>query len=179
MKLNNTLIAMGMAFAVVSTASFAAGTVPPVTAGSSTGKIMLEGTLVNAACALKDASGVNVNFDEITVHSLNKGGTSRTKSIELVDCDTTVASHATVTYNPVSQIDGTLAAMNQGTAKGLAIKLADSSGQPVSWGQPTQQVNLSNGDSTIPFTATVVKSDVADVEPGTFKSQINFQIDYQ
>jgi len=185
MKLNKIIISMGLALICTSTASFAEtteGEAGTTYAGSpTTGKISVEGTLVNAACALKSSGPVHVSFDEVTVSSLKNAQTvSQQKEIEL-DCDTTVATHATVTYTPnsLNVKDTTLAAIT-GSASGVGIGLKDNANQPVVWGTASSPVNLSNGKSVIPFTA-FLKADSATgtVVPGDFAAQINFQIDYQ
>jgi len=178
MKLNKILMSVGAALIFTSTASFA------VTDPTS-GTINFEGKLVNSACGLAASSSpVIVKFDETTTSSLKDGGehSSQTKNIELVDCDTTLAKHATVTYQPntINVNDDTLAAILSGTASGAGIGLRDNAGQPVKWGVPSAPVELQDGDFVIPFTA-FVKADNAShaVTPGKFTSQINFKIEYQ
>lgn len=172
-------LVMALAAGTVSMASMAATVTP------TTGKIEFKGELVNSACGLApNSSPVEVDFGQIPTSQLKdqQRAGSVQKNIELQDCDTTVAQHATVTYNPttVDVSDATLAAFTSGSAKGAGIGLVDNGNQDVTWGQKSSPVNLTDGTNTIPFVA-YLKADSASaaVTPGDFVSTINFQIDYQ
>ena len=180
MKLNKIVVAAVLASGFASFAATAAYTGTPTN-----GKIEFTGELVNSACGLsEESSPVKVNFFQIPVTNLKNGERAGNvkKDIVLQGCDTTVAQTATVTYTPstVNPNDPTLAAFTSGTASGAGIGLRDNASQDVVWGTPTASINLTNGQTMIPFVA-YLKADNASsaVTPGSFDSTINFQIDYQ
>ncbi|MFB0713446.1 fimbrial protein [Buttiauxella noackiae] len=178
MKLNKFAMAAVIAAGITSASAFAV--VAPTN-----GVIQLKGELVESACGLAASSSpVTVDFGQIPTSALakNKQAGNVHKEIELQDCDTTTAKTAKVTYTPntVDVDNSALAAFTSGTAKGAGIGLIDNGNQPVVWGHASSPVTLVNGTNHIPFVA-YVKADTASttVTPGTFQSEINFQIDYQ
>lgn len=175
-----TALVLALATSAVSMATMAATAVTPTT-----GTIEFQGELVNSACGLSpNSSPVKVDFGQVPTSLFKKDTRVNPvhQNIELQDCDTTVATHATVTYTPttIDVTDNTLAAFTSGSAKGVGIGLSDSGNQDVTWGQASAQVNLKDGTNMIPFVA-YLKADNASaaVTPGEFQSTINFQIDYQ
>ncbi|EOZ9390980.1 fimbrial protein [Enterobacter cancerogenus] len=180
MFFKKTALVLALATSVVSMATMAATPVTPTT-----GTIQFQGELVNSACGLSpNSSPVKVDFGQVPTSLFKNDARVHPvhQNIELQDCDTTVAAHATVTYTPttIDVSDSTLAAFTSGTAKGVGIGLTDSGDQDVEWGKASSQVNLKDGTNMIPFVA-YLKADNAsgDVTPGEFQSTINFQIDYQ
>lgn len=179
MKLNKVAMAVALTAALGSVSVMAADDL-----GTTTGQIELQGSLVTTPCGLApESSPVTVDFGEIPIHQVT-GSSRADKAADIVlqYCDSTIASTATVTYNPTS-IDpnnAALAAFTSGTAKGAGIGLVDSGNQDVKWGEATTAVQLVDGTNKIPFVAFVqADSDAAAPTAGSFQSTINFSIAYQ
>ncbi|WP_447876722.1 type 1 fimbrial major subunit FimA [Serratia fonticola] len=154
------------------------------------GRINFEGQLVNAACAV-DANSVDQTIQMGQFRTASFGtagsvtlGTTTSKvpfSIQLNDCDTTVAQTAAVGFVG-SSTPGTPTALaigsGAGTANGVGIRITDSAGvaAPLD-GTVTTPVTLVDGKNVLPFHAQYIAT-ATTVTAGIANAPVTFQVTY-
>ncbi|EIC85997.1 type 1 fimbrial major subunit FimA [Serratia sp. M24T3] len=166
------------------------------TAGTTTtntvngGTVHFTGQFVNAACAVStDTADQTINLGQYRTASITAAGQTTTNipfNIKLVNCDTTVATAASIAFTGTPDEDNsTLFAVNAGgtnstAASGVGIQLLDSASNDLPPDGTTYSVakTLTDGDNTIPFTARY-KSTAATVTAGQADADATFVIQYQ
>lgn len=149
-----TLVFAGQAMAVDETP------VPVVVDG---GTVNFNGSVVTAACALgSNSANIDVDMGQVRTASLATAGsvasTSKSFSIVLEDCDSTVSTTAAVTFTGTADANdsSSLAAGSNGgtgTAQNVAIRLYDEKGTVVNLGEASSATALRNGENTLNFSA--------------------------
>ncbi len=154
------------------------------------GTVHFTGQFVNAACAVStDTADQTINLGQYKTDSITATGQTTTNvpfDIKLVNCDTTVATVATIAFSgTASSDDSTLFAINSGgtnsrTATGIGIQLLDSASTVLPPDGTTYSAShkLIGGDNIIPFTVRY-KSTAATVTAGQADANATFVIDYQ
>ena len=161
----------------------------PTSGSSSTvqgGTVEFEGSVVDAACAVTaDTSNQIVNMGQVRLAALTgKDSVANQKtpfSIKLADCDTTVASQASVTFDgnaaagEAGVLDNTSGA---GSAAGVGIQIYDKDGSALDLGTASQAVTLIDGDNTLNFSADYYQTaDTATA--GSVDTTATFNVTYQ
>ncbi|HCR2161506.1 TPA: type 1 fimbrial major subunit FimA [Enterobacter asburiae] len=149
------------------------------------GRINFEGEVVSGACAV-DANSVNqtIQLGQVRTGAFSAAGQVSGKvpfSIQLNDCDTTVANAATVTFVGAQDPNfGQALAVNggAGSATGIGIYITDAAGSIVPPdGYEPFPVNLVDGKNVLPFHAQYVSTD-ATVTAGTANATATFRVIY-
>lgn len=147
------------------------------------GTVTFEGSIIEAACGIAPESvDQTVNLGQVASAQLANGGTSRPVpfQIELVDCDTSIGSTASVTFtggiNP--SLADSLAI--QGTAAGAGVQITGVDGKvtKLDGSAPAGSIALQDSDNTLMFSA-YLKGDGTTVVPGAFTALANFTMAYQ
>ena len=178
---------------VVSLGLVATGANATTTSTTSTvngGTVHFTGQFVNAACAVStDTADQTIDLGQYRTASITAAGQTTTNipfNIKLVNCDTSVATTAAITFTGTPDEDNsTLFAVNSGgtnstAASGVGIQLLDSASNDLPPDGTTYSMTktLTDGDNTIPFTARY-KSTAATVTAGQADADATFVIQYQ
>jgi len=153
------------------------------------GTVHFKGELVNAACAVNTESADQiVTLGQYRTAKFTKVGDTTSNipfTIELNDCDPTVAATAAVAFTgQIDATDKTLLAVtagdNDNTAKGVGIEILDSSSSTLTPDGATFSAakTLIEGTNTLNFTARY-KSTAATTEPGQANADATFVMKYE
>lgn len=185
----NKLAISSIALSLFSAATIAAGataaTAAPVAVNG--GAVHFKGEIVNAACAVDAGSAdQTIRLGQVRSSKLTTDGNVSSSvgfSIQLDDCDTTVASTASVAFTG-SEVSGknnvlALQATGAGAATNVGVQILDSKSQPMqldgtNFGSTTL---LTNGTNTIPLQARYYATGAATA--GTANADATFKIQYQ
>lgn len=150
------------------------------------GTVEFKGAVVDAACAVTaDTANQVVNLDQVRLASLTgKDSVANQKtpfSIKLADCDTTVSTQASITFDG-SAAEGTTGVLDNtagaGSAQGVGIQIYDKDGSALNLGTASQAVTLIDGDNTLNFSADYYQ--VADkATAGSVDTTATFNVTYQ
>ena len=160
------------------------------TSGSSStvngGTVEFKGSVVDAACAVTaDTTNQVVNMGQVRLAAFTgKDSVANQKTpftIKLADCDTTIASQASVTFDgnaaagEAGVLDNTSGA---GNAAGVGIQIYDKDGSALDLGTASQAVTLIDGDNTLNFSADYYQTaDTATA--GSVDTTATFNVTYQ
>ena len=160
------------------------------TSGSSStvqgGTVEFKGSVVDAACAVTaDTTNQVVNMGQVKLSAFTgKDSVANQKtpfSIKLADCDTTIASQASVTFDgnaaagEAGVLDNTSGA---GNAAGVGIQIYDKDGSALDLGTASQAVTLIDGDNPLNFSADYYQTaDTATA--GSVDTTATFNVTYQ
>ncbi|MEH0833534.1 type 1 fimbrial major subunit FimA [Pectobacterium cacticida] len=152
------------------------------------GTVHFKGEVVNAACAV-DAGSVDqtVQLGQVRSAKLAEAGNTSTAvgfNIQLNDCDTTVATKASVAFSGTA-VDATnttvLALQNSaaGGATNVGVQILDSTGTPLALDGATfgAAATLNDGTNTIPFQARYYATGAATA--GTANADATFKVQYE
>lgn len=190
MKIKTVALAIVASFGLVTASANATDSTTTTTTTVNGGTVHFTGQFVNAACAVStDTADQTINLGEYRTASITAAGQTTTNipfNIKLVDCDTSVATTATIAFTGTPDEDNsTLFAVNAGgtnstSASGVGIQLLDSAANDLPPDGTTYSVGttLLSGDNTIPFTARY-KSTSATVTAGQADADATFVIQYQ
>ncbi len=150
------------------------------------GTVEFKGSVVDAACAVTaDTTNQVVNMGQVKLSAFTgKDSVANQKtpfSIKLADCDTTIASQASVTFDgnaaagEAGVLDNTSGA---GNAAGVGIQIYDKDGSALDLGTASQAVTLIDGDNTLNFSADYYQTaDTATA--GSVDTTATFNVTYQ
>ncbi|RKS85116.1 type 1 fimbria pilin [Orbus hercynius] len=174
MKLSNAIIGTLISASMVTSAMAA-------TADSGSGSVKFTGSIISGACSIAPGSvEQTVELGSINKAVLENKGSSnpRAFTIELEDCDTTVANSVSITFSGnANTIDTTLLGIS--SSAGAAIQITDSNGTPIKLGEKTGETHkLQDGSNTLLFSA-YVKGVGDDINEGAFESISNFVLSYE
>ncbi|MBI0277969.1 fimbrial protein [Hafnia alvei] len=173
-------------FIILSGSAMAATTPTSVTGGT----VHFKGTVIDAACAVDDNSiEQTVTMGQVrtarfgTAGAVTVGKAADQKvpfSISLKDCDSTVASNASLTFNGTASAAYPSALENAGgpgSASGVGIQIYDAKGAALSLGSASATVALINGENTLSFTADYVATKTT-VTSGDVEATATFNVTY-
>ncbi|ALX93572.1 type-1 fimbrial protein subunit A [Serratia fonticola] len=177
------LLAAGV-MTIVSLASGANAATTTVNGGT----VHFTGEVVNAACAV-DAGSMDqtVKLGQVKTTTLGVAGATSTPvgfNIQLNDCDTTVATQASVAFTgtAVSSTYSTALAL-QGSAAGgasnVGVQILDRTSTPLALNGTTfgAATTLIDGTNIVPFQARYIATGVATA--GSANADATFQVQYQ
>ena len=154
------------------------------------GTVHFKGTVIDAACAVDDNSiEQTVTMGQVrtarfgTAGSVTIGTAANQKvpfSISLKDCDSTVASNASLTFNGTASADYPSALENAGgpgSASGVGIQIYDAEGAALGLGTASATVALINGENTLSFTADYISTKTT-VTSGDVEATATFNVTY-
>lgn len=182
MKLTKLSVA-ALVFAGVVSSSNAAN-------NTNSGEVHFKGSVVDTPCNLapgKDGERVEVDFGQLSQAWLNANTANKatqTFSINLENCtfgDPATKNTASITFKGQQLGATTNVLSTTGSAQNLGISITPfGATAPVTLGTaydfPTK---LSNGHSSLDFTAQAYKAGAADVTAGTFEAISQFEIAYK
>ncbi|MGZ0718827.1 fimbrial protein [Pseudomonas palleroniana] len=186
----NVLALCGVALALSSGMASAVGTVSTVYGG----KILFDGSVVDAACAVT-ATTIPVDMGQIRTASIDLGPGTQSAArvpfeIVLNDCNPTVSTQAAVSFSGV--IDTTAAAgvdagtaiiagKGPGSSNGVALQIFDLAGKPVVVDNTTKSaaINLIPGKNVMMFQVGFVSLvPQGSVIPGDASAIVDFNMNY-
>ncbi|CAM6299894.1 MULTISPECIES: type 1 fimbrial major subunit FimA [Citrobacter] len=152
------------------------------------GTVHFKGEVVNAACAV-DAGSVDqtVRLGQVRSAKLATAGSTSSAvgfNIQLVDCDTSVATKASVAFSGAA-VDATnttvLALQNSaaGSATNVGVQILDSQGTPLALDGATfsAATALNDGPTNIPFQARYYATGAATA--GIANADATFKVQYE
>jgi type 1 fimbria pilin len=178
----SVVLAMVMAGGISSAMAATSGSSSTVQGGT----VEFKGSVVDAACAVTaDTTNQIVNMGQVRLAAFTgKDSVANQKtpfSIKLADCDTTIASQASVTFDgnaaagEAGVLDNTSGA---GNAAGVGIQIYDKDGSALDLGTASQAVTLIDGDNTLNFSADYYQTaDTATA--GSVDTTATFNVTYQ
>lgn len=180
--MNKIALLIVSTLALGSTSAFAASTVV------NGGTIHFKGDVVNAACAVDAASdGQTVSMGQVRSAKLAETGATSSPvgfQIQLNDCDTTVATKASVAFSgtAIDSTNNTVLALQgaaAGGAKNVGIQILDSIGTPLKLDGNTfgAATTLNNNKNLLNFQARYYATDAA--EAGTANADAVFKVQYE
>lgn len=152
------------------------------------GDIHFSGEVVNAACAVDTGSiGQTVRLGQVKTTTLAAAGNTSSSvgfNIQLNDCDSTVATQASVaftgtavssTYNTALALQGSAS----GSATNVGVQILDRTGValPLDGGTFSATTTLADGTNVVPFQARYIATGVATA--GLANADATFQVQYQ
>ena len=177
-----------LALIVISALSLSSAAALADTVTVNGGTVHFKGEVVNAACAV-DAGSIDQTVQLGQVRSAKlaaKGDTSTAVgfNIQLNDCDTTVATKASVAFTgtAIDSANPTVLALQNSAAGGatnVGVQILDRTGTPLALDGATfgAQTTLSNGTNVIPFQARYFATGVATA--GTANADATFKVQYE
>jgi type 1 fimbria pilin len=178
----SVVLAMVMAGGISSAMAATSGSSSTVQGGT----VEFKGSVVDAACAVTaDTTNQVVNMGQVRLAAFTgKDSVANQKTpftIKLADCDTTIASQASVTFDgnaaagEAGVLDNTSGA---GNAAGVGIQIYDKDGSALDLGTASQAVTLIDGDNTLNFSADYYQTaDTATA--GSVDTTATFNVTYQ
>ena len=178
----SVVLAMVMAGGISSAMAATSGSSSTVNGGT----VEFKGSVVDAACAVTaDTTNQVVNMSQVRLAAFTgKDSVANQKTpftIKLADCDTTIASQASVTFDgnaaagEAGVLDNTSGA---GNAAGVGIQIYDKDGSALNLGTASQAVTLIDGDNTLNFSADYYQTaDTATA--GSVDTTATFNVTYQ
>lgn len=160
------------------------GTISSVQAADQgNGVVKFTGSIIDAPCAIDHDSGdQTIDLGSVANVALADGGSSAPKAfqIRLEKCSLATAKTVKTTFSGAESVGGLLGIA--GSAKGAGIALADSDGNSIKLGSPTNGKLLGAGTSetTLAFTAALKGNggNATTIVPGEFSSVANFMLTY-
>ncbi|WP_380178365.1 type 1 fimbrial major subunit FimA [Kalamiella sp. sgz302252] len=163
---------------------------PTTTQTVNGGTVHFKGKLVAAPCAIStDTKNQEVKLGEYTTHHFKTAGSLGSVvpfEIKLEDCDTTVASAASVAFSgredaqdaTLLAIDQDLSSSNNGTATNIGIQILDNASKVVKLDGTTftDKTTLMNGENILKFAAQYKSTGVATA--GDANADANFIMQY-
>ncbi|MGM3172914.1 type 1 fimbrial major subunit FimA [Dickeya lacustris] len=152
------------------------------------GTVHFKGEVVNAACAV-DAGSVDQTVQLGQVRSAKLASAGSTSSavgfnIKLNDCDTTIASKASVAFSGSAvstKYENVLALQSSaaGGATNVGVQILDGSGSPLALNGTgfSAPVTLNDGSNTLPFQARYYATGAATA--GVANADATFKVQYQ
>lgn len=181
MKSGNASVISLYLCALVASASASGATVTP-------GKLAMSGELIEAACSLDPTSrDVEVEFGNVSASQINRndeGNITRPFRVRLTGCsivkrgnDGSLYPYASVTFIGSAAASDPTTLLISGKADGFGIQLRDSHGEILTLGQPSRGYELSDSDSDLKFTASLVPVEKY-IKAGEFTAVAQFFMDY-
>lgn len=152
------------------------------------GSVHFKGEVVNAACAV-DAGSVDqtVQLGQVRAAKLATAGSTSTAvgfNINLNDCDTSVATKASVAFSgtAISSSNNTVLALQSSAAGGatnVGVQILDNTGTPLALDGASFSAAspLSDGPNTLPFQARYFATGAATA--GQANADATFKVQYQ
>ncbi|WP_368540808.1 fimbrial protein [Enterobacter soli] len=187
--MKNAFMVKSLAAAVIMAAGISSAMAATSGATSNTvqgGTVEFKGAVVDAACAVTaDTANQVVTLDQVRLATFTgKDSVANQKtpfSIKLADCDTTVSTQASITFDgnaasgEAGVLDNTAGA---GSASGVGIQIYDKDGSALDLGTASQAVTLIDGDNTLNFSADYYQTaDTATA--GSVDTTATFNVTYQ
>lgn len=176
------------ALASVTFSGYSLAAVPPGSQGS--GEINFKGSVIKAPCGLapgEDGDNQHVDLGQISDAQLRTVGWGKQKDfkINLIGCvfeaddkGNAANTKANIRFDGAS-VGGTNSFLGvTGEAKGLAIKLTDSTSKQVKIGTASDNYTLRSGDNSLLFSAQVVRLDGQEIVAGSYTGLTNFSLTY-
>lgn len=144
--------------------------------------IEFTGTLVADPCQVAtDSEDQQVEFGNIVAKTFLTQNSTPPKmfTLRLVECDLSMGSTVSVTFlgDEALTQPGTFATI--GEAKGIAIRLRDSEGNPVVPNEPLPAAGVLEGETVLVWQAQVTTRDSREVTEGEFLSTVTFSMAYE
>ncbi|MFB5643276.1 fimbrial protein [Kluyvera ascorbata] len=188
---NFTVKGLTLALMMVGTSAMAMGgssdaTGPTTVTG---GSVHFTGSVVNAACAVsQDSVNKTVDMGQVRLAAFGDqpvGGTAANQktpfSITLTDCDTSVSTEATVTFNGTAA-EGSAGVLDNmagaGGAQGVGVQIYDTDGTALDLGKESKAATLIDGDNVMSFSADYVSTS-SSLTAGNVDATATFNVTYQ
>lgn len=151
------------------------------------GTVHFTGEVVNAACGVDAGSAdQTIQLGQVRTAVLQQAGQTGTPvgfNIKLDDCDTTISTLASVSFNGSANTANpdvlALQGSSVGTAGNVGIQILGRDNTPIAMNGTAFSANttLINGVNIIPFQARYYATGAAT--PGQADADVNFQVQYQ
>lgn len=147
------------------------------------GKVSMHGAIIDTACAIAAGSrDQTIDMETIPLGQIIRDGQGMTKpfSIELVNCILERPGNKSdwkffqVTFDGYAE--GSLFGV-QGDARGVALKINDSSGNVVIPGEPLPMEEIMPGNRTLNYSMTLMPNH-QPLKAGAYFSTVRFKLDY-
>ncbi|MEZ2583435.1 type 1 fimbrial major subunit FimA [Kluyvera intermedia] len=183
MGINKVALIVISALSMTSAAALAADTTTV-----NGGTVHFKGEVVNAACAV-DAGSVEqtVQMGQVRSAKLATAGSTSSNvgfNIQLDDCDTTVATKASVAFSgtAIDTTNNTVLALQSsaaGSATNVGVQILDNKGTPLALDGATfsAATTLNDGTNIIPFQARYFATGAATA--GTANADATFKVQYE
>lgn len=175
-----------IALLIVSTLALGSGSVFAATVADG-GTIHFKGSVVSAACAVDaDSDGQTVPMGQVRTAKMDSAGKISSAvgfKIQLNDCDTTVATKASVAFSGASVAANPTVLALQGSASGSAenigIQILDNIGTPLALDGSTfsNAAVLKDGKNILDFQARYYATGVATA--GAANADATFKVQYE
>lgn len=179
-----------LAMVVVSALSLSSAAALADTTTVNGGTVHFKGEVVNAACAV-DAGSIDqtVQLGQVRSAKLATAGSTSSSvgfNIQLDDCDTTVATKASVAFSgtgtAIDSSNTTVLALQNSAAGGatnVGVQILDSTGTPLALDGATfsAATTLNDGTNIIPFQARYYATGAATA--GTANADATFKVQYE
>ncbi|EOC1324719.1 type 1 fimbrial protein [Cronobacter dublinensis] len=150
--------------------------------------VHFSGSLITEPCTLAEADkDIHLDFGSVIEKSLYQYQRTKSQSfsLHLIECDPTVLSTVSVTFQGTADTELTsmLAPDPSSTAKGVAIGFELADGTPLAINHPSPYSQLTNGSNTLTFQAFVQAQPIViankSITAGDFSAISTFILAYQ
>lgn len=143
--------------------------------------VNFKGTVIDAPCGIDpDSADQTIDFGQISKSLLTAGGISKAQDldIKLVNCDTSkVTKGVTLTFSG-NTVNGVATELETAGPTNTAIVI-NGYGSDITFGQPTDNIKLTNGDNTLRFQSWVKQASTKTAAEGDFTAVANFNLAYE
>ena len=149
--------------------------------GSGSGTVVFKGSIIDAPCSITQESQFQtVEMGQISNAALKDGSKSSPKpfQIELSGCDVSLLKTAKATFSGTESGSTGMLAIS-GTASGASLAIADNNGALIPLGTESTAQTLSDGDTSLMFSAYLQGDRSAEIVPGDFETFANFTLAYE
>jgi major pilin subunit PapA len=150
-------------------------------ANQGSGVVNFKGTVIDAPCGIApESADQSIDFGQMSKTQLAAGGISVQKNldIKLVNCDvTSVTKGVQVTFSGTS-VSGAATELQTAGITNTAVVI-NGYNSDVTYGTPTSNIQLLNGDNTLHFMTWAKQATGKTVAEGDFTAVANFNLTYQ
>ncbi|CQD32378.1 fimbrial protein [Yersinia mollaretii] len=174
MKMNKIVLGLSLAFGIAAFAN---------AADQGHGTVTFTGSIIDAPCSISsETANQEVDLGSVSNVVLKNGGKSVPQpfDIKLEQCDPTTLKTVTTTFTgDKSLVNPDLLGIT-GTAEGASVAITDLASNVIKLGKPTTAKDLSDGDTTLRFSAYLQGDGAsATIKPGNFSAVAEFKLDYK
>ncbi|HFZ8995705.1 TPA: fimbrial protein [Citrobacter freundii] len=187
--MNKTFAVKGLALALMMVGGSAMAAGASGATSVSGGSVHFTGSVVDAACAVsQDSVDQTVTLGQVRLAAFGDtpapgvaAGQKVPFNITLSDCDTSVSSQASITFNG-NQAEGQAGVLDNtagvGSAQGIGIQIYDNDGSALPLGQASKGTTLIDGTNTLNFSADYITT-ASTVTAGNVDTTATFNVTYQ
>ncbi|HBC5825666.1 TPA: type 1 fimbrial protein [Escherichia coli] len=145
------------------------------------GVINFKGSVINAPCGITpESADQSIDFGQISKSHLSAGGVSKAQNlnIKLVNCNVSALKKGVALTFSGNTVGGPATELATTGQTNTAVVI-NGYGSDITFGIPTDNIKLANGDNTLRFQSWVKQATGKTVGEGDFSAVANFSLAYE